>query len=114
MKRTEYQTLKKRQISLNERSTEIVTVNGYSFFINDILFFVYNEINYGWIVVDPVVGLSFSKHFKSRSLAIQDAKNHFEEWVDYRNSDNYQKLIEHYLSIKNEVVKGQMSIYDYE
>lgn len=114
MKQVEYQTLKKRKTSLDEYSVEVATVSGYNFFVEDTLFFVYNETNWGWIVVDPKVGLSFSKHFKTRNLAIEDTKKHYKDWFDYTQTINYQKMIEHYLSLKNEIVKGQMSIYDYE
>lgn len=108
-----YKTLKKKRNSSFENKIEIAEVKGYYFSIKNILFFVYEEEKCGWIVVVPEIGISFSGHFKTRSLAIEDAKMNFEGWLEIMHSEKYLKMVAFYQSFL-EVPVGQISIYDYE
>lgn len=118
MIKKKYRTLKyKKNNLLSSQQLLLEEEQGYEIFIDNVAFFVYNDNNYGWIVVDQETGISFSQHFKTRSEAIEEMKNKMSSYQDIVQTEEYQKLIRKYKTLINNddsVINGQMSIYDYE
>ncbi len=89
-------------------------VDGYFIFINDHRFFSYQNNNKKWYVVDPEIGISFAN-----AITLTDAKRkmkaYIEKYEDFIKTKEYAKMLFDYRQLNNEdILPGQMSIYDYE